>query len=80
MTQETVDKIIFSDINMETTINDLEASPDKDNPGFNDDDADEKSYLTSDNSTVEGNHEVEQYDPIINNDDLQETISTLIMT
>ena len=65
MTQETVDTIniqataegrpkgiIFSDIKKETTINDLDVSPDKDNTELNDDDADDKSYLTSNDLTV----------------------------
>ena len=44
--------IIFGDINMETTVSDLDASPDEVNPQFNNVNADDKSYLTSDDSPV----------------------------
>ena len=59
---------------MVTIINDLDSSPDEDNPEFDDDDddANDKSYLTSDDPIVEGDHEVGKDDLIINDDGIQE--------
>ena len=68
------ESIIFGGINMKTTINDLDASPDEFDPELDNDDAGDKSYLTSDDSTVEGDHDVDKDDPIINDDYLQKKL------
>ena len=56
---------------MRTTINDLGASPQKVDPAVNvDNDADDKSYLTSNALIVEGDHDTGDVDPINNNADV----------
>ena len=44
---------MFGNIGMKTTINDLDTSPDEIDQEFDNDDANDKSYLTSDDSTVD---------------------------
>ena len=57
---------------METTINDFDASCDEVNPKFNNDNTNDESYFTSDDSTVKGDHDVNEDDPTIHEDNLQE--------
>lgn len=55
----------YGDIDNMNTINDLEAFLDKENPEFADDGAEDRSYTTSDDSTCDGDDEINnniQYD------------------
>ena len=57
--------MVYGDIDNLNTINDLEALPDEENPEFADDDAEDRSYTTSDDSTCNEDHEINndiQYD------------------
>ena len=69
--------IMFGDINMHTTINDLDGSIVEHDPEVDNDGADDKSYETSDDSTMNDDHNLDDDnlsvdDPIMNNVDRQE--------
>ena len=51
--------IVFGDINMHTTINDLDGSIVEHDPEVDNDDADDKSYETSNDSTMNDDHNLD---------------------
>ena len=54
--------MMFKDINGPTTLDGLESEQGKEDPELNDDEADDRSYLTtsSGNSTMEGANDLEE--------------------
>ena len=65
--------MIFDDIDGVTTLNDFEAAPNEDDPEFEDDDTDDRSYLTSDDQSIDDDNNLrDSFEPIEEQYDLED--------